>query len=250
MTTPNTNLQSQNQLPSGFTFDIPDASQRGIFNIQGLEKSGKTSLALSLPKPIGLIALEKRTLDTAIPYIKRGEVAVMDFTRLRLKEVSKNRQTTAVEYKEAWNQVVGAIHGVLDSPFLKSLVIDPATDYYDLGRLAHLGALQGVLSREYGIFYAELKSLFWDMYESSKSVAVVHRLQNEYIADKKTGRYVLDGWNQMPDQVQVNVTAWRNPADNSFHATIDNCGINANLNGTDWVNEMANLEMIIPMMWS
>ena len=100
--------------------------------------------------------------------------------------------------------------------------------------------------------FSELATIFWKASGSDKNLVVVHKLKPEYVKNEKTGNYVLDGWADVPDQVQVNIATWKNPMDNSFHAYVQSSGVNAYLNGMDlaMMSSPMNLKYFVQCMWN
>lgn len=247
-----TNNKQQQQ--SGFklipTLEVYTTRPRGVINIQGLEKSLKTTLALSVEEPIYVLAFEKRTLQTADTEAKKGKtiysVDLTDWTTGGL--VAGNRKSA----EDIWAEFTMSFIGAMQHPDIASVVIDPFTIGYDVARLARLGKLSQVPPMFYEHLNSELSTLFWNADTYGKNLIVVNTMGEEWINKAPTGNYKMDGWRHTPQAVQVNIQTWRNPQDNSFHATVMSSGVNAHLNGMDLalMSVPMNLRYFVQCMWN
>ena len=186
-----------------------------------LEKQGKTHFAFGLPGPIGVITTDTGTEEVAKKFMAQKRIIVRSFKsakklfeevdKLGLKNdaiVKEKRQ----EYAEAeWQRMKGSILAIIRHAKFRGLIIDTATEVWELCRAAAFGKLTQVMPQHYNEVNNEFKELVKSAYESPALSSVwINKKGKEYKTgstgkDSWTGRYERKGFGDMPFLVDVNL---------------------------------------------
>lgn len=208
-----------------------------ILALDGFTKVGKTTFALTAPGPIAYLDLNLRAMGVIEPFsevkdIYQIQIAVPQTTSKKGMAASGGLnviQTANTEQCEAqWDLFVNSYKNALVRREIRSIIIDTATEAYDLTKLARFGRLQQVDPFHWGPVKREFADLVKMGYAARKNVLWIHNLK----ADFKTGQPKRDGLTSLDTNVQMNVTAYYDDDTNEYCVRIDDCGINAELNHT------------------
>ena len=175
--------------------------RRLIISVEGQEKQGKTRFGLTAPGPIALFNLDIGLEGVIDQFVDTKEILVADF--------NYRDATKASEWEEMWERMKKAYYNALSSPKIRSLVVDTASELWELARLARFGKLDKVQPYHYGPVNAEFRDLIRKSYESNKNVILLHKMKKEYMDDKYTGNYERSGFGDTPYLVQANLATWR-----------------------------------------
>lgn len=209
----------------GFKDAPTEAPRRLIVNDVGPEKEGKTHWALTAPGPIFLLSTDigdegvvekftgkgKEILKKEIRFSRNGDI-------LSLKEEAV---PLWIQFRENYSKILEVNEG--------SLIVDTASDAYELSRLSHFGKLTQVMPQHYNEVNAEWRALVRDAYDSKMNVIFIHRLKSVWKDGSKTDDLEIAGMGEMPYLVQANVLMAR--TGNKFKATVENCRQNPDVNG-------------------
>lgn len=159
----------------------------------GREKRGKTFWALSAPGPIAVIASDPGTESAVRQWQRAGKDIVCFFHTL-----PASGQKIEV-YEAAWQRVAAAFDEAVQSPSIRSIVIDTATEIWELLRLARFGRLTQVMPHHYGPVNAEFRSLYHRVAGSGKNTIWIHKVKKEYATNREgkdswTGRWERAGF--------------------------------------------------------
>lgn len=172
-------------------------------NSQGLERAGKTSFALTAPGPIGILALDRNTLNMSIKAQNTGkEIYVADFvdsnpkTNPMAKWVIPAREeagkptpkTDAADkkfYEGRWNAISDSYYKLVKESSIRTIIIDTATQAYEDVRLARFGKLAGVIQRDYGPVNLELHEMVMAV---KCNLVIIHRLAPSYVNNAWDGK--------------------------------------------------------------
>jgi hypothetical protein len=159
----------------------------------GKEKRGKTFWALSAPGPVAVIASDPGT-ESAVRQWQRAGKDISCFFHV----LPGTGQKIEV-YEAAWAKVAAAFDEAIQSPSIRTIVIDTATEIWELLRLARFGRLTQVMPHHYGPVNAEFRSLFHRVAGRGKNSIWIHKVKKEYATNKEgkdswTGRWERSGF--------------------------------------------------------
>jgi hypothetical protein len=211
-------------LGSGWINTMLPAPARIIASIEGTDKTGKTHLALTAPRPIMYIDLDVGT-EGVIHKFQGEDLMVY---QVQQPERLGSSQELMGRYGEIWATVQDKISEAL-AMNEGTLIIDTFTEAYDICRLAHFGKMSQVQPHQYGVAYADLREVMRKVHQSKMSCILLHKMGNNF----NTGEPEMKGWNDIPHQVQVTLRTDReDTADGPvFLAEVRACRQNPNLMG-------------------
>ena len=211
-------------LGSGWINTMGPAPSRIIASIEGTDKTGKSHLALTAPRPIMYIDLDVGT-EGVIHKFQGEDLMVY---QVQQPERLGSSQELMGRYGEIWTTVQDKISEAL-AVNEGTLIIDTFTEAYDICRLAHFGKMSQVQPHQYGVAYADLREVMRKVHQSKMSCILLHKMGNNF----NTGEPEMKGWNDIPHQVQVTLRTDReDTADGPvFLAEVRACRQNPNLMG-------------------
>ena len=199
----------------------PAGPRRLILSLEGLEKQGKTHLSLTAPKPLLIFNLDIG-LEGVLEKFKDQEIFTYE----------SGEYDTQAEAEKAWNGFKSVFLASLKDPDLRTVVIDTATEAWEVIRMARLGKLTQVQPYHYGPVNAEFRLLLKRAYDSNKNLILVHKMKPLYINDKRSGKYERAGFNDTGFLVQASVRVYRDE-DGEFCCEVRDCRQNAELAGEE-----------------
>jgi hypothetical protein len=218
----------------GFADIKKPSRNRLVMSVEGLEKKGKTHLAMTAPPPIAYFDLDIGA-EGVVNKFEDRLAGTWPPPELKYKEAADQPQWRAI-----WEAYVKAYRTALASKEVRSLVVDTATELWEMCRLAHFGKAEVILPNQYGPVNKAFRELITkDTYNSNKSVVFVHRQKDEYVGtinrntgkeiSVRTGRVKRAGFADMGYLMQVLVETKRDG--DGFHLLVKDCGPNKNING-------------------
>lgn len=250
---------------------IRRSPRRLIANIQGMQKSGKTRLALTARKPIGYIGIEiggdEGVVDQFIPANK-DEFDGIQSVMIRVPAIQypvdipdgdKYDKAVSVEIvrtaSEAMNQFYDAYYTSLEN--FATTVVDTGSDLWEILRLANFGRLEKIPTLSYTQLNRTMDKIIDDAFSYPGSVIFIHHLKEKwetFVNDKgkeqgrPSGVFDLAGYGGIKKKVQATVELWRDdlPLDKpdeqtgrlvSFNATIIDSRHNADSMGLAFKND-------------
>jgi len=211
-------------LGSGWINTMGPAPSRIIASIEGTDKTGKTHLALTAPRPIMYIDLDVGT-EGVIHKFQGEDLMVY---QVEQPERLGSSQELMGRYGEIWTTVQDKINEALEVGE-GTLIIDTFSEAYDICRLSHFGKMSQVQPHQYGVAYADLREVMRKVHQSKMSCILLHKMGSNF----NTGEPEMKGWNDIPHQVQVTLRTNReDTADGPvFLAEVRACRQNPNLMG-------------------
>jgi hypothetical protein len=213
----------------GFTFAPPSAQRRLIVIVRGLEGTGKSRFAMTMPGPVGVLATDpRRSRAAAVPFQEEGkdigfaDIYVPPTDALRDSTVGaatekldmpKNRLS---EFIKTWNTIEAA-HSQLCKSSLRSGVWDTSTELWELLRLAYFGRLEKIIPTNYVDVNGHMDSML-GLVERNPNLnfCFVSRLKEEWkttksvgeggkvlTANNPTGAWIRDGYKGLGDFCDV-----------------------------------------------
>lgn len=222
----------ENLMPGTTTVDQDVAPARLILALDGPDKGGKTHFAATAPRPLVY-------LDTDVGH--EGVVDKADRPDLIIKpppfsfrasevtwEIDEAAKSAAIMkaaepelerfrqlYYHALTEPVLAKDGVAYKA--KTIVIDNASEIWELLRLCYLGKLTQVKPHHYTEVNGLMRDLVRAAYDNDVNVIWIHKLKQEYKEgvdgrNSKSGTMERIGFGDMSYLVQANLLAYRTPS--------------------------------------
>ena len=215
---------------------------RIIMSVCGLEKQGKTHFAFTAPGPIAIFSTDVGEEGVIEKFRDEKEMHVMEIARIE--------EDSAEEAPPEWNKFRTAYYTLLKSDDVRTVIVDTATELWELIRLARFGRLTQVKPYHYGPVNAEFRTLIRDAYSYDKNVILIHKMKTKYVKDKRTDEYERSGFSEMGFLVQVNTQAYRDdPEDGGeFNLWIKDCRQNKEMAGEVLEGDMCTFPMMAMMV--
>ena len=217
---------------NGFRPASNQAPKRLIINLAGLEKTGKTHLALTGRQPIFMFSIDVGTEGVVEKFVNRG-IEVWEYKIHVEKSVSEgNEQAMWDHWKAQWLDLKMKLWLVYQmNP--GTVIIDTWGECYELARLAHFGKA-GAMPNQYPVVYADLRAMVRWGYDSLTSTTIfLHKMGVKY---NTVDQLEVKGFSDMDYLVQLNLRNGRVDASEpgqmpEFMTWIKDCRQNPLCNG-------------------
>lgn len=226
---------------AGFTLAPSVVKPRMIVSVYGSEGSGKTHFAMTAPGPIALLNFDDGTEGVVEKFQSlREDVYQIDlevpYTTVTLDdgdEVKRKKERELAKLADAeWDRSVEFFRKGLK--FARTVVVDTATQWWELLRLARFGR-QSNVKHLFTAVNAEFRRIVkGDAFNSDASVVYLHSMKDEYVNDVRTGELVPAGFGGMPYIVQVHLHAHRDENGGAWRLTVDKCRQNGRVVGEEF----------------
>jgi hypothetical protein len=234
---------------AGFEPIETDVQPRLIIALDGQEKCGKTHFSLTAPDPIAYFAIDLGH-EGVVRKFTNGEVAEKTILRadkaIKIPDTvrfNKKQDTIKIDAEDAWDKMRKAYKAACQSSSIRTIVVDTATEMWELIRLARLGKLSQVKPQHYGPVNAEMRGVIRDAYNSNKNVILIHKMKKEYKKEQWSGKYERAGFSDMGYLVQVNATM-ECDKDGDFSCTINDCRQNTSVRGMVFEDMMCSFPFV------
>lgn len=227
------------KMSKGFVRAEAEVRKRLICAIDGLEKQGKTHFALTAPGPIAVISTDIGLDGVIQKFQKKKEIWVAEhkidvpglIRDTDIQVVSKAAQT-------AWKELGNRYQEALETPEIRTIIWDTATEFWEILRMARFGKLTQVMPHHYGPVNAEFRELLRRAHDlDDKHLILLHKMKDQYVNDKRTGEVKRAGMADTGFLVQVAGRAWKDDKEpavpDKFHFTIAECRFDPELEGVD-----------------
>ncbi len=144
------------------------------------------------------------------------------------KEVKEKK--TIDECEALWEEFKRLFVTALKSK-ARTIVIDTATEAWELARLAKLGRLAQVMPHQYTAVNSEYRDLIRAAYAYDKNILLLHKLKPKYMNDKRTNKYERAGFSETGFLVQTNLEVYRDEEDGEFSVFIRDYRLDPNMAG-------------------
>lgn len=167
----------------------------------GFAETGKTQFACTMPDPIGVIPLDRKTryrLQRANEkYHKTLFFPKDDFIRHKdpLLVANMKPEEAMAYYADHVSRIQDAIYTLAGRDDVRSVVIDPGTALYEDMMFKHFGRAYRVRPTDRAPLNADMRDLFNTL--QSKHLLITHQATEVWKADKPTGRFEWAGWNKL-----------------------------------------------------
>lgn len=239
---------------AGFGVLDPTLNPRLILALGGKEKFGKTHFAFTAPGLIAFFNLDMGDEGVVSKFFGQKDILSYDVEVPRI-EPGVDASKISDKAKEIWAEFQEAYAVALKEA--RTVIIDTATELWELVRIARFGKLIQVQPYQYGPVNAEFRGVIRQAYKAvGTNVIFLHKMKPIYINDKRTRDMERAGFSDTGYLVQVNATMNRLDPDGEerkkpiFSITVNDCRQDANLIGTTLVGPICNFptlaQMILP----
>jgi hypothetical protein len=207
-----------------YTADQIRVQHRLVVSVSGLEKQGKTHFALTAPDPIVLFNFDVGLEGMIQKFREEKKIWVLDL------DVPKHHEPAERE----WNRFLKIYDLMWERTDVRTIIIDTATELWELLRMARFGKLTQVKPHHYGPVNAEFRELIRRAFvgkATNKNLILLHKRRPQYIDDKRTKDYERAGFSGTGYLVQINLMAERDE-DGDFTLYIEDCRQNPGLADT------------------
>jgi len=225
----------------GFEKPSNKTKPRLIIAVDGQEKRGKTTFGLSAPAPIAFFNFDEG-LEGVIHKFKDKEILISSFM------LPADKKVPGVDWKAEWGRFKEEYKRVLTHSEVRTVVIDTATELWELCRMAGLGKLTQVLPHHYGPVNAEMREVIRTAYGYDKNLILLHKMRTQYVNDKWTGKYERNGFKDTGFAVQVNVRLLRK--DGQFVCFVKDCRQNMDLCDLELSGGLCNFDTLMSMVFA
>lgn len=158
-----------------------------ICTMEGEEGTGKTSLALQAPGPVGYLNFDRGLGRARVPDRKDISVGNYPFRR-------EGKNAVAMAQK-LWAEAEKDIHDSIDNNLFT--IVDTSDMLYECLRLAELEKLEKVQARYYGTVNRNMNDIFDHVLDSGNNLIVICPVKEIYKGDKGTGKFGPKGWSDV-----------------------------------------------------
>jgi hypothetical protein len=231
---------------------IEDDPQRMLCAVDGLEKTGKNNFAFTFPDPIAVLNLDFGLEGMVKKFQERGKVIV----NATDKPIRVTPFCEQAEYKELWDKSLQGFKKCMESPDIRTLVVDTASDWWDLLTLSLFGKLEQIPQLQRVAMNKAFRSVLRSAFVTDKSLVLIHRQSKVYkniekvnektgkkvIVGEWTGEYKRSGFSEMGYIVQANfITRYE---DGNFILECKDSRHNMMMAGYEWRNDDINFEQV------
>ena len=170
---------------------------RIVAAITAQPKEGKTHLMLDAPGPIAVFDSDYG-LEGVVSKFPDKEILAY---RVPMPDPGITGALTA--HMDEFTKIDNAYTEALANPSVRTIAIDTSTEIWEIVRLAYLGRLEKVISRDYGPANGAMRRFLKKALDSDKNLILVQKMKQEYKNDKATGNWLMSGFNDVAGIVQV-----------------------------------------------
>lgn len=232
-----------------------EVRNRLIICVQGLEKTGKSHWALTAPDPIAYMSLDIGTEGVVNKFLNgthaEKEIYLSTY-RYFVKRNSKGEvdtNSTANHAEREWGKFVTDFETALNMG-VRTLIVDTASEMWDLLRLSSFGKLDQVPSFMYGPVNGTFRELVRKAYDQDTNLILIHKYKKQYKGSEWSGKYERAGFGDIGFLSQVVVECSRKPINKhdgggvEFITKIVDCRQNATIIGEEYEDELNCFPML------
>ena len=220
-----------------------------VIGIKGDNKAGKTTFALTFPKPmvyfetdIGGYRRAAHRFDTSKISTKRFLAPIEDIQRKLSGEKGFKKG-----WRELWENFWQNYMEALVNPEVQTIVIDSFPQLYSISNeCAHQEKeeksgkiVERMMPLDYTPSYWRMQNLIYTARVNGKGLVLTHFLSDEYqdvivkegIASRKTGKKITAGWSKIDKELDLMLECWYDPQDKVSKAKIVLSGLARELLG-------------------
>lgn len=214
---------------------------RIIMSISALEKQGKTHFSLTAPAPSVIFSTD---------IGEEGVVHKFGDKDINIIEIANFEEGNDVAAEKEWDRYLDTYNAFLNDKDTRTIIIDTATEIWELIRLARFGRLTQVMPYQYGPVNKEFRSMIRKAYDFDKNVVFLHKMRPQYVNDKWNGEYERSGFNTMGFLVQVNAQMYRYSQEDGgeFVLWVKDCRQNPDMADMELEGDMCNFPTMASMV--
>lgn len=244
---------------TSFTETEDTVKQRLIVAIDGETGSGKNRLAFSFPDPIAFLSFDPnyaKTLKEARQQWKK-RIYRASYSLPVIKPDGRNADSIANAAGDLWDKVAVDFMGAIRDPKVQTIIVDTATELFELIKLAIYGKTVQVMQRDLGHAYASYRQFIREAESSDKNLVLIHKMKDEYKQDKSTGNRIRAGYKDTAYSVTTEVLMEKNPEEpfpDRYHCRIHKCHLRPEIefdgdgNG-ELTGDMITFDMLRSLVW-
>lgn len=207
----------------GFKEAPKEAPKRLVASVEALQKRGKTRFALTAPEPIYVVNIDN-SLEGVVEEFKDKVIYVKDINSpdVLAENVDKNK----AEYSRVWNDIQKTLDAIWKDGE-GTLVLDTASEAWEICRLARFGKLTQVMPHDYTFVNNQWRELIRHAYVSPMNTILLHKMKPSY---NNPSILEMKGFGETSFLTQVHVRLEREDPD-KFSMKIMDCRHKPQLNG-------------------
>jgi len=220
---------------------------RIIMSVVAREKQGKTHFALTAPGSIADFSTDIGEEGVIDKFVGDKDIWIMP--------VDKIDDDAPEQAKDQFETMKDAYFTQLKSDKCRTIIMDTATEIWEVCRMARFGRVTNVPPLAYGPVNAEYRSFIREAYNYDKNVILLHKMKKQYVGKGKdaswNGEYERAGFAETGHLVQVNAVMLRDDdeeVENMFGIRIVDCRQNPALNGQEFWGAMCSFPIIASMV--
>lgn len=229
---------------------------RLFLSVDALQKRGKTRFALTAPKPLAYINLDRAFESCEADVQKLAEGAFIADLSGTAMQVSAGQGKLGDQVLEPFRQGAQAALEQINETWrtayanFRTVVVDTSTRWYDIKKVAAFGKLTQIKPEHYGPVKAEFEQLLYEGLGAGCNVILLHKQGKEYKNDQWTGGYERKGYADTDFVAHARITLTRLDPDErtsedlGFRALIRDVGTIATGDGEVLENENITFQMV------
>ena len=223
--------------------------RRLVLAIDGLEKQGKTHFALTAPPPIYMLSFDAGSEGVVQKFQHQKAIHEAEYKVPRPKKGMTESQVIE-QMDRVWEQFIEDYETALTEA--ATVVVDTASEMWELLRLARLGKLLQVKPHHYTQCNQEYRDMIRLAIDGTANLILLHKMKAEWLESNgkanKTGRYERLGFGETGFLAQMNAHSWRD-LDGAFHLTLKDSRHNPDLAGADLSGPMLNFDTLLDLVF-
>lgn len=168
------------------------------------EKQGKTHFAFTCPGPVvGILSTDAGTREVLRKFLGDGRQYLLK-NIAGAKELVADKASSG-DVEKSWREAKDSMEALVSNPSVRSIIVDTATELWELCRLARFGKLSQVMPHQYGPVNDEFRRAILKLpsERSGLNAVFIHKVKREYKAgrdgkDVWTGRWERAGFADAP----------------------------------------------------
>lgn len=168
----------------------------------GKTKTGKTYWALNTtPEPVAAFLMDPGSLAIAQEAINKGRLILP-------RIINHSKKETKEDAEKLWKEYRVSVRAVLAAPSIRTLVIDTATELWELARIAEFGPRATAKGHNYVGLNNEFGGLIDEIYYARPDLNIIYiqKLKKQYEGDNWDGKsWETKGFGEMEYQVDISI---------------------------------------------
>ncbi len=179
---------------------------------RGIDGSGKSHFLCTAPGPIFVAAFDPYGMERVDPEVREGkEIRVRRYSFAEIKaDISLNLQQKREAAKVIWDRFNQEYCYALK--YVRTCAWDREDLAWELLRYASWGNEKGSGTKTSQLDYGELNTEYAGLIQLAKqnkvNLGLLQGLAPEFVNKTKTGKWIAEGMNKVPDLVDVTLLHW------------------------------------------